>query len=86
MRFGKFRAGYSTLRWKVEVKQDPRGVPAGCRPQHERQKENEDADPFPLRTGGSTFTDRPQYFGTLRDPDKHGPGNQSDNEAETTWL
>ena len=86
MRLGKLRARYSTLRGKVEVKQNPRGVPASRRPQHECQEEDEDAKAFPLSSDRSAFADRPQYFGTLRDTDKHGPGNESDNEAEATWL
>jgi hypothetical protein len=40
----------------------------------------------PLPTDSKAFTDRPQDFGTLRDTGKHGPGNQSDKEAETTRL
>jgi hypothetical protein len=42
---GKFRADNPTLRRKVEVKQNARGVPASDRPQNQRRKENEVADP-----------------------------------------
>jgi hypothetical protein len=86
LRFGKFRGACSTLRGKVEVKQNPRGVPASRRPQHERQKENEDTKPFPVSSDRSPFPDRPQYFSTLRYTDKYWPGDESYYEAETTWL
>ena len=86
MRLGKFRAGDSALRRKVEVKQNPRRIPARDRPQDQCRKEDEDAEPFPRLSGSSAFPYCPQYFGTLRDIDKHGPGNESDDEAETTWL
>ena len=63
------------LRGKVEIKQNPRGVPASRRPQHECQEEDEDAKPFPLPSDRGAFTDRPQYFGALRDIDKQRPRN-----------
>ncbi len=82
----KFRARDSTLRRKVEVKENARSVPASDRPKNQRRKENEDAYPFPLPAGGRAFTERPQYFSTLSNTKKYGTGNHGDQKTETTWL